>query len=280
MKVAGDESVRFEATIETTGTPIGCTTTGLKNADGLAVGLVIHFRDLTESRAAATRERLHERMAAVGEMAAGIAHEIRNPLASISGSAQVLGRVPGLGEGERRLSRIIVEESRRLSGIIESFLGYARPPDPERHPCDIGRTIEDTLTLFRNSPEVTGMHHISVDVRPHPHPVIADEQQLRQAFYNLARNAIQAMPQGGTMKVDAGPAGNRYVIRWQDEGVGMEPHQVEEIFQPFRSFRHGGTGLGLAVVYSVVSDHGGDITVDSALGRGTTLTISLPLEPR
>lgn len=279
VKVARGEPVRFESTIETTGIPIGCTATALKAADGLAVGLVVHFRDLTESRAVATRERLHERMAAVGEMAAGIAHEIRNPLASISGSAQVLGRVPGLGESERRLSRIIVEESRRLSGIIESFLGYARPPDPERHPCDIGQTIEDTLTLFRNSPEVTSQHHIFLDVRPHPHPVVADEQQLRQAFYNLARNAIQAMPQGGTMRVDAYPAGDRYVIRWQDDGVGMEPRQVEEMFQPFRSFRHGGTGLGLAVVYSVVSDHGGDIAVDSAPGRGTVLTISLPLEP-
>ena len=106
----------------------------------------------------------------------------------------------------------------------------------------------------------------------------ADAQQLRQAFYNLARNAIQAMPQGGTMRVAAHPEGGDYVIRWCDEGVGMEPHQIQEIFQPFKAFRKGGTGLGLAVVYSIVSDHSGDIRVESEVGKGTTFTLRIPLE--
>ena len=270
--------VRLEGMAAGGSVVVGCTVTALTDSASTLVGLVVHFRDLTEAREAAKRERLRERMGAVGEMAAGIAHEIRNPLASISGSAQVLGKVPGLGPNEHKLSRIIVEESRRLSGIVESFLGFARPPDPQRGPCDIAQTLDETLTLFANSSELTDAHRIAADIRPHPRPVIADAQQLRQAFYNLARNAIQAMLSGGTMRVEAGPEGSDYVIRWRDEGVGMEPHQIQEIFQPFKAFRQGGTGLGLAVVYSIVSDHHGDIRVESELGKGTTFTLRFPLE--
>jgi two-component system sensor histidine kinase PilS (NtrC family) len=276
-RLSAGSPVRLEGTVAGAGMPLGSTVTSLTDTDGTLVGVVVHFRDLTEVREASRRERLRERMEAVGEMAAGIAHEIRNPLASISGSAQVLGKVPGLGPKERRLSEIIVEESRRLSGIIESFLGFARPPDPQRGPCDIARTLDETLTLFSNSSEVTAAHRITTEIQPHPIPVTADQQQLRQAFYNLARNAIQAMPGGGTMRVEARPDGNDYVIRWCDEGVGMEPRQIQEIFQPFRAFRQGGTGLGLAVVYSIISDHRGEIKVDSKVGRGTTFTIRIPL---
>lgn len=277
QRVAATGPVKLEGTEAGRRVPVGCTVTPLRSGAGDLVGFVIHFRDLTEVREAARRESLRERMAAVGQMAAGIAHEIRNPLASISGSAQVLGRVPGLGESERRLSRIIVEESRRLSSTIEAFLAYARPPDPQPGPCEIGAILTDTLALFANSPEVTPAHRIELDIQPHPQPVIADERQLRQAFFNLARNAVQAMPHGGTMRVVAAPEESDYVIRWSDEGIGMTTAQIHEIFQPFKAFRRGGTGLGLAVVYSIVSDHRGDIKVDSAPGRGSTFTLRLPL---
>jgi two-component system sensor histidine kinase PilS (NtrC family) len=271
-------SIRMDGTVAGKRIPLGCTVSNLTDAAGLMVGVVVHFRDLTEAREAARRERLRERMEAVGEMAAAIAHEIRNPLASISGSAQVLGKVPAFGPKEQKLARIIVEESRRLSGIIESFLGFARPPEPQRGPCDIARTLDETLALFGNSHEVTERHRITSDIEHHASPVVADERQLRQAFYNLARNAIQAMPQGGTMRVVARPEGSDYVIRWSDDGVGMEPQQIQEIFQPFKAFRKGGTGLGLAVVYSIVSEHHGDISVHSAVGKGTTFVLRLPLE--
>jgi two-component system sensor histidine kinase PilS (NtrC family) len=276
-RLSQGDSVRLDGTIAGGSILLGCTVTALTGAGGTLIGLVVHFRDLTEAREAAKRERLRERMEAVGEMAAGIAHEIRNPLASISGSAQVLGKVPGLGAKEQRLSHIIVEESRRLSGIVESFLGLVRLPEPRRGPCDIARTLDETLTLFGNSPEVTSVHRIATEIEPHQEPVIADEQQMRQAFYNLARNAIQAMPQGGTMRVVARPEGSSYVIRWCDEGVGMEPQQVQEMFQPFKAFRKGGTGLGLAVVYSIISEHHGDIEVESKVGKGTTFTLRIPL---
>lgn len=278
-RVSATGPVKIEGTQIGRSLPVGCTVTALRTDDGRLVGFVIHFRDLTEVREVTRRESLRERMVAVGQMAAGIAHEIRNPLASISGSAQVLGKVPGLGNNERRLSHIIVEESRRLSGIIESFLVYARPPEPQPGPCQIDSILADTLALFANSAEVTPRHRIEVRVTPHPQPVVADERQLRQAFFNLARNAVQAMPQGGTMTVAAAPDGDDYVIRWSDQGVGMTAAQINEIFQPFKAFRQGGTGLGLAVVYSIVSDHRGDIKVESVPGVGSTFTIRLPLGP-
>jgi two-component system sensor histidine kinase PilS (NtrC family) len=276
--VSPDRPLRLEASAVGPGAPLGCTVTALGSEGSVPLGVVVHFRDLTEAREAASRERLRERLVAVGEMAAGIAHEIRNPLASISGSAQVLGNLPGLTHNGRRLLHIVVEESRRLSGIIEAFLGYARPPDPHPGPCDIARTLEETLTLFAHSPEVTTAHVIELDIKPHPATVTADERQLRQAFFNLARNAIQAMPRGGTMRVQAQPEEDSYVIRWSDQGIGMQPQQIQEIFQPFRAFRRGGTGLGLSVVYSIVSDHNGTIAVASAPGEGSTFTLRLPLE--
>jgi len=277
-QVRPNHPLRLEASAVGPGAPLGCTVTALGSAGSAPLGVVVHFRDLTEAREAASRERLRERLVAVGEMAAGIAHEIRNPLASISGSAQVLGNLPGLTHNGRRLLQIVVEESRRLSGIIEAFLGYARPPDPHPGPCDIARTLEETLTLFAHSPEVTPAHVIELDIKPHPATVTADERQLRQAFFNLARNAIQAMPQGGTMRVQAQPEADSYVIRWSDQGIGMQPQQIQEIFQPFRAFRRGGTGLGLSVVYSIVTDHNGSIEVVSQPGEGSTFTLRLPLE--
>lgn len=276
-QLASRAPLRLEATLPAVGVPVGCTVTPLRGEGTEALGVVVHFRDLTKVRQAARRARLRERLAAVGEMAAGIAHEIRNPLASISGSAQVLGSFPGLPENQRKLLRIMVEESNRLSGIVESFLDYARPPDPQRGPCDIARTLEETLTLFSNSRELSPEHHIETEIVPHEEPVVADEKQLRQAFFNLARNAIQAMPRGGTMRVGSRPEGANYVIRFSDEGIGMEPQQIQEISQPFRAFRVGGTGLGLAVVYSIVSDHGGEVEVESEPARGSTFILRLPM---
>lgn len=270
---------RVEGVLAGRGQPLGLSVSSLAGESGSLIGIVVHFRDLTQVREEERQEHLRQRMAAVGEMAAGIAHEIRNPLASISGSAQVLARLPALGDNERRLLRIIVEESRRLSGIIESFLGYARPPASQRRPCDVANILHEVLTLFSHSSEVGPHHLIDSAILPPPRPVVADEGQLRQAFFNLARNAVQAMPAGGRMRVEAAAAGDDYVIHWQDEGVGMEPTQVREIFQPFRAFRTGGTGLGLAVVYSIVTEHGGDIRVESTPGAGTTFVLTLPMEP-
>ncbi|MCX7895632.1 MAG: ATP-binding protein [Thermoanaerobaculum sp.] len=268
---------KLEGTITSSLRPLGCTVTPLASHTGEVLGAVAHFRDLTEAQEVARKEKLRERMVAAGEMAAGIAHEIRNPLASISGAAQVLATRTGLSDEERRLLRIVVNESRRLSNIIESFLNYARPPEPRWGPCQIASVLEETLDLFAHSSEVGPHHRILRHIIPHPKAVIADEQQLRQAFFNLARNAMQAMPDGGALTVEAFPQETNYVIRFRDEGEGMDPQRLDEIFQPFKAFRRGGTGLGLAVVYSIVSEHGGEVKVDSQPGEGSTFTLTLPM---
>lgn len=276
-RVAKGFPQRLEGELPQTHQPVGCTVTPLASDNGQVLGAVVHFRDLTEVQEAARREKLKERMVAAGEMAAGIAHEIRNPLASISGAAQVLVNRSSLTEEERRLLRIVVHESKRLSSIIESFLNYARPPEPHWGPCNIAGVLEETLDLFTHSSELSANHRIERRIVRHEKPVLADEQQLRQAFFNLARNAIQAMPGGGTLTVEAFPDGAFYVVRFADEGEGMDPERIQEIFQPFKAFRKGGTGLGLAVVYSIVSDHGGEVKVDSQPGKGSVFTLSIPM---
>lgn len=276
-RVAKGVPQKLEAAVFPSQRPLGCTITPLASNNGEVLGAVVHFRDLTEAQEAARREKLRERMVAAGEMAAGIAHEIRNPLASISGAAQVLVNRSLLSEEEKRLLRIVVNESKRLSNIIESFLNYARPPEPRWGPCNIAAVLDETLDLFAHSPELSPKHRIERRIVRHEKPVVADEQQLRQAFFNLARNAIQAMPQGGTLAVEAFPEGGWYVVRFRDEGEGMNPEQIQEIFQPFKAFRRGGTGLGLAVVYSIVSEHGGEVKVDSTPGKGSTFTLSIPM---
>lgn len=276
-RVAKGFPQRLEGELPPSNRPVGCTVTPLASDNGAVLGAVVHFRDLTEVQEAARKEKLKERMVAAGEMAAGIAHEIRNPLASISGAAQVLANRSTLTEEERRLLRIVVSESKRLSNIIESFLNYARPPEPHWGPCNIGSVLEETLDLFTHSSELGPNHRILRRIVRHEKPVVADEQQLRQAFFNLARNAIQAMPGGGTLTVEAFPDGAFYVVRFADEGEGMDPERIHEIFQPFKAFRKGGTGLGLAVVYSIVSEHGGEVKVESQPGRGSVFTLSIPL---
>lgn len=277
VQVARGFPQKLEGVLVPSQRPVGCTVTPLASDTGEVLGAVVHFRDLTEVQEQTRKEKLRERMVAAGEMAAGIAHEIRNPLASISGAAQVLVNRSLLSEEEKRLLRIVVSESRRLSNIIESFLNYARPPEPHWGPCNIATVLDETLDLFAHSSEVTPNHRIEKRVVRHEKPVVADEQQLRQAFFNLARNAIQAMPHGGTLTVEAFPEGQRYVVRFRDEGEGMDPERIHEIFQPFKAFRKGGTGLGLAVVYSIVSEHGGEVKVDSAPGKGSTFTLSFPM---
>ncbi|MGQ9835814.1 MAG: two-component system sensor histidine kinase NtrB [Thermoanaerobaculaceae bacterium] len=278
-RVAAREPQKLEAALLPSEKPLGCTITPLASQGGEVLGAVVNFRDLTEAHEAARREKLRERMVAVGEMAAGIAHEIRNPLASISGAAQVLVNRESFQEDERRLLRILVSESKRLSAIVESFLNYARPPDPQWGPCDVACTLEETLDLFAHSSELGPNHRIVKSITSHKDPILADGQLLRQAFFNLARNAIQAMPDGGTLRVEAFPDGPAYVIRFCDQGEGIEAQQLEEIFQPFKAFRRGGTGLGLAVVYSIINEHNGELSVTSDAGKGSVFTLRIPMKP-
>ncbi len=247
-----------------------------------AQGYVFSFQDITEIRRLERGSRIQQRLAAVGEMAAGIAHEIRNPLASMSGSMQVLRKELPLSEEQAQLMDIVLHESERLNDTIRSFLAYARPQRVSLTRLDLRSILQDTATLLRNGPDVHASHRIDVETPPIPVWVEADEAQVRQILWNLATNGLRAMIAGGTLhlSVSGDPAGDveRIVLAVRDEGVGIRPEDLDHIFQPFHSSFTKGTGLGLAIVHRIVSDYDGTIDVSSSVGVGTTVSVRLPVK--
>lgn len=247
----------------------------LEGAEG-DEGTLILFQDLTEVKKLEGRARFNEQLAAVGELAAGIAHEIRNPLASISGSVQVLSNELSVGSTERRLMEIIVSESNRLSGILEEFLRFVRPQERRVASFDVATTISEVMEIFRLSDEVSDAHTIELDVFPGSSTLSGDRDQIRQIIYNMAKNAVRAMDAGGKLTISGREEGGWYVIRFSDTGRGMSSDEIARIFTPFSTAFDGGTGLGMAIVRRIVEDHGGVIDVESRPGEGTTVTIQLP----
>ena len=261
---------------------IGLTASSIAFPNGHA-GYLFAFQDVTEMRRLERNARLQQRLAAVGEMAAGIAHEIRNPLASMSGSIQVLRQELPLSEEQAQLMDIVLRESERLNDTIRSFLAYARPQKFAVARLDLGKVVQDAALLLRNSAEVRDGHLVDVNVPDVPVWYDADENQLRQIVWNLATNGLRAMPAGGRLTLsaatDAGDAGGEVVIGVQDQGRGIPSDELDGIFQPFRSAFDRGTGLGLAIVHRLVSDYGGVIQVSSTVGVGTTVRVRLPVRP-
>jgi two-component system sensor histidine kinase PilS (NtrC family) len=222
------------------------------------------------------KARFNEQLAAVGELAAGIAHEIRNPLASISGSVQVLSNELNVGSAERRLMEIIVSESQRLSKTIEDFLRFVRPQERRVAVFDVAMTVTEVMDLFRLSNEVSDVHQISIDVSPPTSMLSGDRDQIRQIVYNVAKNAVRAMSRGGKLTVVGREDEAWYTIRFVDTGQGMSQEQLARLFTPFSTAFDGGTGLGMAIVRRIVQDHGGTIDAESRPGEGTTVTVLLP----
>jgi two-component system, NtrC family, sensor histidine kinase PilS len=262
---------------------LGFTATPLQTPGGNA-GLLFAFQDVTEIKKLDRDARLRQRLAAVGEMAAGIAHEIRNPLAAMSGSIQILRQELPLTEEQAQLMDIVLRESERLNDTIRSFLAYAKPQRFSIARLDVGRLLNDAAVLLRNSSEVLDGHVIEVRVPPAEVTFEADENQIRQIVWNLATNGLRAMRSGGRMtlgaRVESGgePSHDSVVLEVSDEGVGIPAEELDAIFQPFRGTFSKGTGLGLAIVHRIVSDYGGEINVSSTPGRGTTISVRLPVK--
>jgi two-component system, NtrC family, sensor histidine kinase PilS len=239
-------------------------------------GYVYVLDDLTEIRRLEREVRMQDRLAAVGRLAAAIAHEIRNPLTSIAGSVSMLSGVPEMNEEHRRLLDIVTRESQRLNAIITDFLAYSRTKQYHFERVDLIHLVEDTLTLIdhRMTAENTGIH-----VR-RSFPVktawtLADGDKLKQVFWNLCENAVRAMQQGGTLTVAVEAAGEDWQVGFTDTGTGMTPQQTEKIFEPFQSNFEGGTGLGLAIVYQIMQAHEGKIFARSKQGQGSTFVLRL-----
>ena len=278
---SGGTSPRFETeclTAEGMRLRLGFSICPLVSEKGETTGTIITFQDLTHIRALEETSRRQDRLAAIGRMAASIAHEIRNPLAAMRGSIQMLRSEMEGQSAQTELMEIILRESDRLNRIIGDFLNYARPRSSVHEIVDVGELLRETFTLLRHSPEVNEKQVIEDEISDGPLMANVDAEQLRQVFWNLARNALQAMPKGGTLRAElTRNSHNRVRIAFIDTGRGMSPEQVEHLFEPFSSTT-GGTGLGLSIVYQIIRDHGGTITVRSREGSGTTIMIELPAE--
>jgi len=257
-------------------TTLGVTSSLLKDQRGTPNGFIFAFIDLTDIKALEEEVRVRDRMAALGGMAAGMAHEIRNPLASMSGSVQLLKKSLSASGPDAELFDIVVREGKRLDRIIRDFLLFARPGRFEAVDADLVPILRESLLLIRNGDEFGGHHEIDVDLPDAGVPSRVDVNLIRQVFWNLAKNALKAMPRGGRLSVRASRSDGLAVVVFEDNGVGMTEEEAEAAFQPFRGSFSGGTGLGLAVVFRVVQEHGGRIRLRSRPGEGATFTIELP----
>ena len=256
---------------------LGISVTPLATGESERAGYLVVFQDLTDVRRLEEEVRTKEKLAAVGEMAAQLAHEIRNPLGSIRGSAQVLMTEPGLADEQGRLLDIISRESKRLSDTLNRFLYQVRPSTRARGPVDLRPLVTETVTLLRNGLELRPDHAVVFEADAGPHVCLADPDQIKQVLWNLARNAFEAMPEGGRFDVRLRREGGDVVLSVRDQGRGMGKEEQRRLFEPFHSASPAGTGLGLAIVYRIVREHGGDISVRSAPERGTEVEVRLPL---
>jgi two-component system sensor histidine kinase PilS (NtrC family) len=254
---------------------LGISVSPLVDGSDAVVGRVINFQDLTDLRRMERDVRRAERMATVGQLAAGIAHEIRNPLASISGSIELLGQGPRASDDDRALMAIVTREIDRLNGLISELLDYANPRPRQVVDFDLAVLLDETVRVFQQDKSFS---EVAIAwASPGPVPVAADPAKLRQVMWNLLRNAAEAATGGGrhvelTVTADDAAA----LVEFGDDGVGIPAAALPRIFDPFFTTKRAGTGLGLATCQSVVVEHGGTIEVTSEVGRGTRVLVRLP----
>ena len=242
------------------------------------VGYVYNFQDLTDEKRREEDYRTKDRMATLGRMAAGIAHEIRNPLASIAGSVKLMQSISELDEDQAKLITIVSRESERLNKLASDFLLYARDQRFEFQRVDVVNLLEETLLMVEHHPRFSSAIHIDRKLPRRPINMLADADKLRQVFWNICDNSLKAMPDGGTLTAQTEEVGKRVRVVLGDTGIGFTPVQLEKVFEPFQSGFSEGTGLGLALVYQIIRGHEGSIQVNSQPGKGARFMIDLPRE--
>jgi two-component system sensor histidine kinase HydH len=260
--------------------PLTLSISPILDDTGRCTGAVIILRDLTEIKQLQKKVRRSQRLAAIGELAAGIAHEVRNPLSSIRGFAQFLAHVLKDQPEEREYAEIMVKEVDRINNVVTNLLSFARPATPVLAPTDIAKLISHTVRLVEKDARVRGVA-IRVSVSAGLESVNVDDSQITQVMLNLILNALQAAESAGTIQVTARMEGSSsLLLAVEDDGAGIAPDQTEKIFNPFYTTREKGTGLGLAIVHMIVESHHGEIRVVSPVpdtGKGTRITIILPI---
>jgi two-component system sensor histidine kinase PilS (NtrC family) len=256
---------------------LGISTASLITPRG-ETGFVFTFQDVTESRRMEREARVQQRLAAVGEMAAGIAHEIRNPLASISGSIEILYNELELSGDDKHLMELIMKESDRLNKIINDFLEFARLRPPRRRPVEMGKCVDEVAALLANNPAARNGIDIRVVHADGELTVESDEEQMKQVVVNLAINACEAMTRGGKLAIETRrtPDGQaKITVRDEGPGIGLEARA--RLFEPFFTTKEGGTGLGLAIANKIVESHGGTIETRNREEGGAEFSVVIPL---
>ena len=281
--VSGTSSSRREITYKTPQNVmrvLGLSSSPLIIPEVGVVGYVYNFQDLTEEKRLEAEYRLKDRMATLGRMAAAIAHEIRNPLASIAGSVKLLQTISQLDEDQSKLIDIVNHESERLNKLVSDFLLYSHDQKFEFQSVDIVNLLEETLLLIEHHPKFSLRIRLERSFPRHAVMVVADPDKLRQVFWNICDNSLKAMPEGGTLTAQIDEAGEKEVrVLLADTGVGFSEAQLEKLFEPFQPGFSDGTGLGLAIVYQIIQGHEGTVRVASNLGKGTRFLIELPKKP-
>lgn len=264
-------------------TEVRCRISPLLGTNGSSSGFVITFEDLTEIRRMEESVRKSDRLAAIGRMAAGLAHEIRNPLGSMGSALQFLRERSKLDDEDRELLEVALKESNRLDEIIRNFLTYAKPgtnvfgkDGSDR--VDLLNIFKDSAALLSHSPEIREHHSIALDLPNEAVIINGNEVQIKQIFWNIARNAITAMPTGGalTIKLEKSDDAKHAIAVFKDDGIGISEDRLQNLFEPF-SEEASGTGLGLSIVRKIVTDHGGTVEIQSTEGIGTDVVIRFPI---
>ncbi|MBP2681786.1 MAG: Two-component sensor PilS [Candidatus Krumholzibacteriota bacterium] len=278
---SGQGRLRHELTLrrpDGSNLPLGMSTSILKDDAGEGRGVIAVFKDLTEVHQMEERMRKADRLAAIGELSAGIAHEIRNPLASISGSIEILYNELELSGDDKHLMELIMKESDRLNKIINDFLEFARLRPPRRRPVEMGKCVDEVAALLANNPAARNGIDIRVVHADGELTVESDEEQMKQVVVNLAINACEAMTRGGKLAIETRrtPDGQaKITVRDEGPGIGLEARA--RLFEPFFTTKEGGTGLGLAIANKIVESHGGTIETRNREEGGAEFSVVIPL---
>ncbi len=255
---------------------VGMSCSPLMSESNEQIGYVLAFQDLTEIKRREEELQLKEKMAAIGQVAAGVAHEIRNPLAALSGSIQILRSELTLKSEHERLIEIVLRECGRLNQTVSDFLTYAGPPPPRFQRLDLVAQAQQTVAFFQRNPEADHSHIIEITSAPPEAWCLADPDQVSQALWNILQNAVRAMPDGGKIRVRITATKSEVRLSIKDAGIGMTEEEKSKVFQPFHAGFKKGVGLGMAIVYQIMQQHNGRIEIESQRSKGTLVSVCFP----
>ncbi len=258
---------------------LGLTTSRIHDSRGRLTSIIASFSDLTEMANLRLELQRQDRLAVVGELAAGLAHEIRNPVAAIRGAVDELQHNLDVKPMAERLAAIAIRESDQLNQIVSGFLDFARKPSLKPFTFDVRGLVSEVLDGLEYKHPTNGRLRIEGRLAEGLCPVSGDRSQIKQVFVNIAKNALEAMGEEGCLTVSVITRPSSVEIVFEDEGPGIDPDKTARIFEPFYTTKESGVGMGLAICQRIVTAHDGVIRVGSRAGGGTTMTVRLPLAP-